>query len=98
VEVQAFLSKRSGREYMRPEGRIERSPHIICTQAILATGKNIFDLGIRERHCGMAAKQKTFVARAGFVQSMTPFVQSEGFEEIARKARNSIGVESARYP
>jgi len=46
----------------------------------------------------VAAKQKAFVARAGLVQAMAPFVQSEGFEEVAGEARNSIGVESAHYP
>jgi hypothetical protein len=55
VKVQAFLSERSRREHMRPERRVERTPHIVRAQPILATGY-ILDFRVREWHGGVAAQ------------------------------------------
>ena len=46
----------------------------------------------------MAAEQEAFVARTGFVHAMASFVQAEGFEQIARKSRDTVGIEFAHYP
>ena len=53
------------------------SPHVIGAQAILSAGQGIFDLGIRERHRGMAAERESLVASTRFVQAMSSFMQSE---------------------
>ena len=98
VEIQAFLSQRSGREHMRPKWRIERPPHIVCAQSDPRPGQNILDLRIREWHRSVATKQKAVITRARLVQTMAALMQSEGFEKITRKTRNGIGVELAGYP
>src|ERR1700733_5340554 len=55
VKVQAFLPERSRREHMRPERRVEGTPHIVRAQPILAAGY-IFDFCVRERHGGVTAQ------------------------------------------
>jgi hypothetical protein len=83
---------------MRPKGSIERSPHIICAQAILTTGQDIYHFCIREGHRSVAAEQEPFVAGAWFVQAMASLMQPKRFAQIAGKARDGVGIEFACYP
>jgi len=65
MEIQPFLSERSGREHMGPERRVKGPPHIVCPEVILLTRQDILDFSIRERHRGMTAEWKAILISAG---------------------------------
>jgi len=52
MEIQPFLSERSGREHMGPERRVKGPPHIVCPEVILLTRQDILDFSIAK---GIAA-------------------------------------------
>jgi hypothetical protein len=63
---------------VRRESRIEGTPHVVGAKTIFASG-HILDLGIREWHRSVAAKQESVVTRTRFVQTMASLMQTEGF-------------------